>query len=251
MKLTKAFGHFSFALFLVALMFMPSAQAGVINNTSLVSPGSGSPGFYNGTGNASTNFAVDTEGNLELGLSVVTRGVGGGPIIPRPGSNVYKVITSAGPLATWNFEFSADTRAGGGADVLANFLYALTILDVSSGASVAPFDPVRLITDNASFGPTGRIGSSAPTGVNVATQWGAQNSENVGFGFLLGPAFHARAQDLYEITLSASPASGGPAVASVSVFADATSPEPGTMVLLGTALIGLASLARKRSHSTN
>jgi hypothetical protein len=247
MKLTKALGPIGFALFGVALMFIPSAQAGVIFNTSLVSPGLGSPGFYNGTGNASTNFAVDREGNLELGLSVVTRGVAS-PINPGS-SNVYKVLASPvtnPPRATWNFEFSVDTRAGGGADFLGNFLYTLTITDISSGLtgpSLALTDPVRGIADNSGFGALGKT-----AGVTVASQWGAQNSENLGFtGFLSG--FNSSAHDLYEITLSAA-TTGGVPVGSVSVFADATIPEPGTMVLIVTALIGLAALARKRSRRT-
>jgi PEP-CTERM motif len=247
MKLTKAFGPISLAFFGVALMFIPSAKAGVIFNTSLVSPGLGSPGFYNGTGNVSTNFAVDTEGNLELGLSVVTRGVA--PPINPGASNVYKVLTSPvtiPPRATWNFKFSVDTQAGGGADFLGNFLYTLTITDLSSGLTgpiLALSDPVRGIGDNSGFGALGKT-----AGVTVATQWGAQNSENIGFaGFLTG--FNSTGHDLYRITLSARTQTGSPA-ASVSVFADATTPEPGTMVLIVTALIGIAALARRRSRRT-
>jgi hypothetical protein len=207
----------------------------------------GSPGFYNGTGNASTNFTVDTEGNLELGLSVVTRGIA--PPINPGSSNVYRVFASPvtnPPRATWNFEFSVDTRVGGGTAVLNDFLYTLTITDISSGLtgpSLVLSDPVRGIADDVGFGVLGRT-----AGVTVATQWGAQNSENIGFiGFLTG--FDSTAHDLYRITLSATSSTGAPP-ASVSVFANAIIPEPGTMVLIVTALIGLAALVRKRSRGT-
>jgi hypothetical protein len=130
--------------------------------------------------------------------------------------------------------------------VLGNYIYALTITDLSSGLTgpvLALSDPVRGIGDNAGFGALGKT-----TGVTVASQWGAQNSENLGFtGFL--PGFNSTAHDLYRITLSATTQTGAPA-ASVTVFANATIPEPGTMVLIVTALIGMAALARKRSRRT-
>jgi hypothetical protein len=199
------------------------------------------PGFYNGSGNPNTNFTVDTEGNLELGLSVITRFVG--PIDPGAGSNVYKVTTSAGPLASWNFEFSVNTRAGGGSAFLAAFLYTLTVQDITAATSGPTFDPVRLIADDSGFGPSGKT-----AGVDVNTEWGAQNSENPGFaGFL--PGFNANNHDLYKITLTATNQAGAP-VGSVSVFADATVvPEPASVLLvgLGIAVLGLAT--RKRHAS--
>src|SRR3977135_357421 len=95
--LRKYFGPIALMALMAISMLVPSAQGSVVFNTSLAPPG-----FYNGSGNPNTNFTVDTEGNLELGLSVIIRF--GGPIDPGAGSNVYTVTTSAGPLASGNFE---------------------------------------------------------------------------------------------------------------------------------------------------
>ena len=219
---------------IIAAALCTMAHAGVINNTSLAPPG-----FYNGSGNANSNFEVDTEGNLELGLSIIKRFVG--PINPG-NSNVYVVTTSAGPLATWNFEFSVNTQAGGGTNLLANYIYSMTVSDVTAGTTGPTFDPVRAIMDNSGFGMSGKT-----NGVNVNTQWGAQNSENPGFtGFL--PGFNANNHDLYKIVLTASLPTGGP-VASVTVFADATAPEPASIGLVGLGVIGLAFIRKQKRRT--
>jgi hypothetical protein len=234
--LRKSFGPIALMALIATWMLVPRAQASVVFNTSLAPPG-----FYNGSGNPNTNFTVDTEGNLELGLSVITRFVG--PIDPGA-SNVYKVVTSAGPLATWNFEFSVNTRAGGGSGFLSAFLYTLTVQDITAATSGPTFDPVRLIADDSGFGPSGKT-----AGVDVNTEWGAQNSENPGFaGFL--PGFNANNHDLYKITLTATTQNGAP-VGAVSVFADATVvPEPASLLLVGLGIGVLGLVARKR-QATN
>jgi hypothetical protein len=218
---------------IAALAFAATAKAGTVYDTSLASPG-----YYNGTGNANTNFAVDTEGNLELGLSVIQRYVG--PIDPGAGSNVYTVSTSAGPLATWNFEFSVNTQAGGGSNVLSDYTYSMSIEDVTADTTGPTFDPVAAIPDDSGYGSTGKT-----PGVTTATEWGAQNSENLGFpGFL--PGFNATNPDEYEIILAAYNQSVSQ-VASVTVFADAaTVPEPATFFLFGPAVLGLAFAARRK-----
>jgi uncharacterized protein (TIGR03382 family) len=96
---------------------------------------------------------------------------------------------------------------------------------------------VALIPDNSGYGASGKT-----AGVNQATEWGAQNSENLGFGFLSG--FNPSNLDEYEITLSAF--SGQTQVGSVSVFAQVTTPEPATFVLAGVALLALGWIGRRR-----
>jgi hypothetical protein len=223
----------SLALMALVMMFAPSGRADVLTyDTSLVSP----PGFYNGTGNANSNFTVDTAGDLELGLSIINRFVG--PIDPGAGSNVYAVTPSAGPLADWDFAFSVNTQAGGGSDVLGDDTYSLTVQDITASTSGPTFDPVRSIPDDSGYGSSGKT-----AGVDVTTEWGAQNDENLGFaGFL--PGFNANNPDLYKITLSAFDANDD-LVGSVSVYANAqATPEPKYLSLMGLGMFALVFLAR-------
>jgi hypothetical protein len=231
MPMKRFFG----AVALAMLVMMPAAslQADTLTyDTSLVSP----PGFYNGTGNANTNFTVDTAGDLELGLSVIDRFVG--PIDPGAGSNIYAVTPSAGPLADWDFAFSVNTQAGGGSDVLGTDLYALTVQDITASTTGPTFDPVRIIGDDSGYGASGKT-----AGVNLATEWGAQNDENLGFaGFL--PGFNPNSPDLYKITLSAF-TQGDVLIGSVSVYANAATPEPKYVSLMGLGMLALVLIARR------
>jgi hypothetical protein len=217
----------------LVMMFAPRGRADVLTyDTSLVSP----PGFYNGTGNANSNFTVDTAGNLELGLSIIQRFVG--PIDPGAGSNTYTVTPSAGPLANWDFAFSVNTQAGGGTAVLGDDLYSLTVQDITASTTGPTFDPVRVITDDSGYGPSGET-----AGVDLSTEWGAQNDENLGFaGFL--PGFNSNNPDLYKITLSAF-TQGNVLIGAVSVYANAqATPEPRYLSLIGLAMFALVLIAR-------
>jgi hypothetical protein len=88
----------------ITLALAMSSKADVVTyDTSLAAPG-----YYNGTGNANSNFTVATNGNVELGLSATLRFIG--PIDPGAGSNIYTVPTgTSGGDALWNFGFSVNT----------------------------------------------------------------------------------------------------------------------------------------------
>jgi hypothetical protein len=219
------------ALTALVMLFAASGRADVLTyDTSLLSP----PGFYNGTGNANSNFTVDTAGNLELGLSIIQRFVG--PIDPGAGSNTYTVTPSAGPLANWDFAFSVNTQAGGGTEVLGDYLYSMTVQDITASTS-STFNPV-LIPDDSGYGATGKT-----TKVGLSTEWGAQNDENLGFaGFL--PGFNPNKPDLYKITLSAF-TPNDVLIGSVSVYANAqATPEPKYLSLIGLGMFALVLIAR-------
>jgi hypothetical protein len=226
-------------LFLATVVLAGNSAAATVllYDTSLASP----PGVYFGTGNANLNFTVSQDGVTELGLSVITRYVG--PIDPSAGSNVYTAPTGPPPPghtgAAWGFTFSVNTQYSGGTADLGDFTYALTVVDLTAATSGPTFDPVRAIPDNTGFGASGKT-----AGVNLSAEWGAQNSESPSFaGFL--PGFNPNANDLYKITLSELSSDGGTVLQSVSVFADATAPEPGTFGLFACSLAALACAGRK------
>ena len=189
-----------------------------------------------GAGNANSNFTVDTSGDLELGLSIIQRFVG--PIDPGAGSNVYTVTPSAGPLADWDFAFSVNTQAGGGSDVLGDDLYTMTVQDITASVNGPTFDPVRNIPDDSGYGASGKTSV-----VDLSTEWGAQNDENLGFaGFL--PGFNANNPDLYKITLSAF-TQDDVLIGSVSVYANAqATPEPRYLAVMGLGMLALVMIAR-------
>ncbi len=248
MRLKTVLGTaFSTAL---AIVVAPLSRADIVTyDTSLASP----PGLYFGIGNTNSNFTVATSGNNELGLSVIQRYVGA--IDPGAGSNVYQVtpgVTTApgnNGGSTWGVDFSVNTQynpgTGSGSAVLGDFRYAITIQDLTqpaiSGPFVTPFDPVRGIPDDNGYGPSG-----VTNGVNITTQWGAQNSEAPSFAFFL-PAFQINAPDLYQITLSEYDGRGA-LVDQDTVFANAGPPvpEPTSVVLLGTLALGAFVLGRRK-----
>jgi len=78
----------AFASQLALAISTTSASADVVTyNASLAAPNTGIPGVYFGTGNANTNFTVNTlTDGIEIGLSAIQRYVG--PIVPS--TNVYQ-----------------------------------------------------------------------------------------------------------------------------------------------------------------
>jgi len=217
-----------------AIVLAGSAHAAtILFDTPLVSP----PGLYFGNGNSNSNFTISTDGVTELGLSVLLRYVG--PIDPGAGSDVYRVPTGPPPSprtgAAWGFVFSVNTRYQGGNALLGDFQYALTVVDLTTNTVGPTIDPVRGIVDNAGFGAAGKT-----AGVSLTTEWGAQNSEALSFPSFL-PGFSANAPDLYQVTLTQLSADGQTTLGSVTVFADATAPEPATwgLLIIGALMAGL------------
>jgi hypothetical protein len=226
---------------------------GVTYDATLVSPSTTStdPGYYNGSGNSSSHFTVDTENGIELGLGTVLRHIG--PVTPTPTTgNVYDVPTgTAGGTATWNFEFSIDLRPSGvGALNLSDVTASLSLHDLGNG-STGSFDPLTL-PDNAGWGPAGE---NTATGANLATDWGAQNSENLSFAgiaFVLNDAlFDPNANDTYDFTLTLSNEAGqqlGSVSEEVVAGTGAPVPEPPTWAILGIGIVMLAGFGSYRHN---
>ena len=221
------------------------ARAGVSFDQTLVSPTATptNPGFYNGAGNPSNNFTVDNSNGIEVGLRARFRY--GSNVTPI--GNVYDLPAGSGAnpaQAVWNFDFSIDLcpkcTTITPALTLSGVTTKLTITDTTTGVSNgSSLDVLNPLLDNDGWGPSGKNKSAS----NATIDWGAQNSENLGFGFLI--PFDPNANDVYIFKLDVfSKASGTPLLASVTMEVDV--PEPASMGLMMTGLLGLGFLRRRR-----
>jgi hypothetical protein len=154
-----------------------------------------SPGTYYGTGNDNNNWTITTLGNLELGLRAKERGVGS--IVPTGINYAALVGSSPNPNgAWWNYDFSINTQAGGGSQLLSNYLFNLRIDD--NNGHVANINPVTYWADNSFWSGTEHFVYSP------ATDYGTQNSQNLAFGSSpLFPFFDKNANGTYTFTLTA------------------------------------------------
>jgi hypothetical protein len=223
-----------------------SAKATVSYNASLAAPG-----VYFGNGNANSNFTVDTENGVELGLSAITRYIG--PIVPSPSnSNVYDVPLGATTVAgktgsAWGFDFSINLQPPGGSSLtLGDITALLTLTDVVNGTT-GSFDPFAGIPDNTAYGPSGKQSCG---GACAPADWAVQNSEALSFGSINtafgDPLYNMNAMDTYIITLTVSGPGGQ--LASDTIVVNAV-PEPTSMALFATGLAGLGMLRRRRRRA--
>lgn len=215
------------------------ASASPAYNANLVDPG-----FYAGSGNPNSGFTVNTQNGVEIGLGVHYRF--GASVAPSPTTgNVYIVKDGGQPCysttcALWNFDFSVNLQANGANPTLhlSDITSLMTITNVGTGDTFS-LDPLHAFSDN--YGWNG--GPSDNTALtNLSSDWGFQNSENLGFFF---PGFDPYAAGTYKIELSV--AEGATSLGSVSETIEAV-PSPGTLSLFaaGLGVLGMLGWRRKR-----
>jgi hypothetical protein len=234
----------------VAASFGASAET---YDQSLVSPGGGISGWYDGTGNPNGGFAVDDENGIEIGLRAKLRQ---SPDVIDSTNGVYAVPTGAEPSspshAAWNYEFAIDLGPGGSpAFTLADVTASLTMTDVNSGTTVT-VNALSYFPDDSGFGPSGMT-TGAPGSTLTGDEWGAENSENPIFAsFPLSATYDENANDTYIFTLVVDNAAGAQLATDtidVVVGAGSPTPEPATFGLFGFGLAALGFVARKRRRA--
>lgn len=225
---------------LMVLMLAPTARADtIVYNTGLATP----PGIYFGTGNANAGFTVDTNNDVEIGLSAVDRF--GGTITPT--GNVYNVPIGASPHggAAWGVTFSLNLQEGGGGLILGGVDAVLSLTDAATGYSQTIPGFLALVADNTCYS-----GGGVDASCTNATDFGVQNSEPGSLMTALGDTnFSDLAPDTYTVTVAVYGC--GTAACETNLLATDTIqldvvPEPGTMPLLAGALVVLGSLRAVR-----
>ncbi|HEY4085079.1 MAG TPA: PEP-CTERM sorting domain-containing protein [Bryobacteraceae bacterium] len=210
----------------------------------------GANGFYNGTGNTGDHFATLDDGNLQLALKIVNRYTGSPTIDPTLDNYDYNGAQNVDPTKQWAFEFSIDTRNGGGTGTVGDYTYSLSIFDNTTGTQSASgvFDPLS-IADNAYYDGTGVHGGSSNNN-DAATQagfYGVQNAEWPAYIPFFGDGTSAswNPHDTYTVTLSALANTQGATPDTLSVRVNGT-PEPGTILTMLGSLGALGLFVRRR-----
>lgn len=238
------------------------AQATITYNTSLAAPGT-----YYGSGNPNTNWVVDNENGVEIGLQTLIRYTGS--VAPTPtNSSIYNVPTGATTVtgktgSAWGFAFSLNLGETG--LTLNDVTTSLQMQDVANGTT-GSFDALD-IPDNYGYSSSGRDGGSASTPLDPSVDYGFQNAETLSWasvaGALSDSGFNMNQNDTYNFTFSVTCASNelctkGAQLASVNstvvagTGASASVPEPATVGLFGIGLLTLLGLAgRRRATDTS
>lgn len=254
------------AALLLGSMLSASASATLLYDSNLTS------NVIMGSGITNGGFTVDQANGFELGLrGKIRHNAAGLPenTFNSNGDGTYNFDAGvapgqSAPTAVWSFEWSINSNFDGNGGFLNGYTYILGLdSDPSANAAFFNFDPIN----DFNVG-TGMISWDHAIGVNSTAQGGGTNIPNSSanasaYDTLISqnnlaqnswkphwyiPGFDPTVDGIYDISLSAFDANGGLAASTsiqIIVGAGATAvPEPQTMALLLTGLLGFA--ARKK-----
>lgn len=242
----RYFGLTGLATTAVFALGMSGAQATVAYDGALQNSD-----YYNGSGNmaadGNVHWSTDTENGVEIGLAAIQRFIGF--YTPDAGTSTYHAATGQTTAAgqagsTWGLEFSINTNTTGSSGFdPSNTTANLCMTDVGQGTSGC-FDPF-FIFDNTVTGGT-LVQNSEPLSTSPT-------GDPSFAAFVLGDlGYDIDANDTYLFTLTLTDATTSNLLASIDTTvitgtgAPTATPEPATMALFGSALLGMGWLKRKR-----
>ncbi len=220
------------------------AQATIVYDADI------SPDVIFGSGNSNGSFVSDSADNIEVGLRGKVAYAG---VYNSNGAGTYTFLPGEHPAwgdpgASWNFEFSVNVDVDGTTGkTLGEYNITLSIdTDPGLGQSWTEFNPFDTFTDNA-LGSWDTLNGAGDDSATANSLWGnysvGQNSMNIGW---LGLPFDNSAKGTYDFKLAVSEVTGSPLVETFMTVE--VVPEPGTMLLLGFGLLGLAGVSRKKNE---
>ena len=215
---------FSMALAATALVAMaPSVTAAVTHNTAPTA------GWLMGNGNnySPANTTVLTTGS---GGEVYLRWHQRAVAAPASVDGTYSFALGTTPL---NFDWGFNDF-----DLSADRLYTgtITVKNVGTG-QVVSYDPFAAGNDNY---------------VNFANSSGAQNSTQLGFGFIFGAGWNPNVDATYTVTFDIAGLPGGrQSLTTTAIVGNGGVPEPATWAMMMIGFGGMGAIVRRRKMTTS